>query len=379
MDHHGFASFSLVYDGLECDERDLIEEIRATYGFRAHFIPCGDDYGRLQLEPRGFQESPNMGIRELRDALCGAATQAGVRAVLTGDVADACVGGSPLVFDSLLRHGKLRAFWRSFQRYRRTSDESRLKMVALYLLGPLLPLGLQKQLMAACLRRILERNRSRLVPWWVAEPLREEQTRRHIQLRLEAERGRRFSSLAREAEYRLLYPPEVARHPVPWPLEFWRPFADRRLHEFLLAVPSEQKFRPHPETDDFYAGSKWLVRRAMRGILPESIRTRTSKTVFTAALETEIARQWPLYEQAFGPNGTSEIARRGYVDPEQFWSRLQALRNGKQGSDFMYLMQVVGLETWLRTLGLPRPQSVTVEPPKHERLPACPIGSGVVG
>jgi asparagine synthase (glutamine-hydrolysing) len=196
--------------------------------------------------------------------------------------------------------------------------------------------------------------------------LRGELGERHLALCLAAERGRRFGSPAREAEYRLLYPPEVARHPAPWPVEIWRPFADRRLHEFMLAIPPEQKFEPHPATDDFYAGSKQVVRRAMRGILPESIRTRTSKTVFRGVFEDEVASHWTTYASAFGPSAKPEVARRGYVEPRLFWQRLQELRDGRSGADLIYVMQIVGLESWLRTFALPRPQRVMVPPARVE-------------
>jgi asparagine synthase (glutamine-hydrolysing) len=198
------------------------------------------------------------------------------------------------------------------------------------------------------------------MPEW----LRADLEQRQLELCLEAERGRRYSSPAREEEYGLLYPPDVVRHPVPWAVELWRPFADRRLHEFLLAIPPEQKFEPHPDTDEFYAGSKQLVRRAMRGILPESVRTRRSKTVFNPVFDREVEFQWPLYEAAFGPSARSEVAARGYVDAELFWSRLQELRAGREGGDVNYILQIAGLETWLRSLSLPRPQLVTVPPPR---------------
>jgi asparagine synthase (glutamine-hydrolysing) len=311
-----------------------------------------------------------MGVSEGRDAILGAASQAGVRTILTGDIADSCVGGSPLVFDSLLRQGKLRALPRYLRAYRQLSPDSLRKTIAFGCLAPLLPLPAQAALMAAYTQRDVRRHAGWLLPGWMPEALRADLLRRHLRLCLATERGRRFANPTREAEYRMLYAPEISRHPVPWSLEFWRPFADRRLHEFLLAIPPEQKFTPLAADDPLYAGSKWLVRRALRGILPERIRTRTTKTVFNAVYENEVERHWPLYVEAFGPAARPEIAARGYVDQARFWARLEALRRGEQGGDYLYVKQLVGLETWLRTLRLPRPQLVTVPPPwPTHRLP----------
>jgi asparagine synthase (glutamine-hydrolysing) len=87
---------------------------------------------------------------------------------------------------------------------------------------------------------------------------------------------------------------EIARNllAVPW---YWRlvnwhertaaamgvevrhPFLDRRLVEFVLAIPGEQLFR--------LDGSKNLLRRAMAGLLPERIRQRERKTSFTPFLD----------------------------------------------------------------------------------------------
>lgn len=359
-EHRGFVSFSSVFEGLECDERHLIEDIQAKYDLDARYFPAKSFSGRLQIEPRSFFEAPNTGIQEESNLILSAATQAGVRAMLTGDVADSCVGGSPLVFDSLLRKGKFADFRRRLQIYRRPSVEPLHKIVLMACLLPLLPLRYQRWGMSAYMRHAVERDRPVLLPLWMPEPLRQDLCDRHLRLSVELERQRRFSSPARHAEDTLLYPPEVARHLAPWSIEVWRPFADRRLHTFLLAVPPEQKFLPDADTDEFYAGSKQLVRRAMRGIVPESIRTRKSKTIFSDVSDNEIARNWPLYEAVFGSSARSEIETYGYVDGPRFWSRLQAYRAGGAGGDSPYLVQMIALETWLRSIKLPRPSEGAV-------------------
>jgi asparagine synthase (glutamine-hydrolysing) len=57
-------------------------------------------------------------------------------------------------------------------------------------------------------------------------------------------------------------------------LEVRHPFFDRRLVELCLSLPSEQKLRG--------GVSRFVLREAMRGLLPESVRTRTSKAFFDA-------------------------------------------------------------------------------------------------
>lgn len=358
----GFTTFSNVYDGLECDERDYIADVQAKYGFTAQYIPSVGRATWLQLEPVGFRESPLSRNTEF-EAVLGAASGAGVRALLTGNNADAIVAGSPLVFDSLIRQGRLGALWHRLRRYRGASDEALLKILALYCLAPLLPLPLQKQIMQAYVGRFLRRNWHRLLPAWIGGQLREDLSRRHLQLSLEREGGRLFANPGRQHEYNMLYPRPFTHSCAPWPVVLATPFADRRLHEFLLAVPPEQKYAPHPDTDVFYAGSKRLVRRAMRGILPESLRTRTEKITFNAVFEAELERKWPLYEATFGPRGTPRVAARGYVDQGAFWARLEAMRAGARKNDFVYVMRTVALESWLRGIEQPRSRLVVVPPP----------------
>lgn len=360
---HGFVSLSVVFDGWDCDEQSFIEEIQAKYGFDARYIAGAQVTRPLPLEARGFMEAPYLGAGETYHNIFREATRAGVRALLTGDCADACVAGSPLVFDSLLRQGRLRELATRLRAYRRTSGDSLRKTLALYCAAPLLPLSLQRRVMIAQTRRELEWARWRLLPTWMSPALRTELSARHLHLAVEAERQRRFASPARHLEHHLLAPPEVARHPAPWAVEMRRPFADRRLHEFLLAIPPEQKFMPRPDSDEYYAGSKQIVRRAMRGMLPERLRTRTAKAHFDAVFENDLARQWPNYESAFGPATAPQIVARGYVDKDLFWQRLQELRAGEYSGDQLYVLEMVGLEVWLRSLELPRAQLVTIAPP----------------
>ncbi len=107
----------------------------------------------------------------------------------------------------------------------------------------------------------------------------------------------------------------------------------------------------------------------MRGVMPESVRARRSKTVFQAEVRRELEQQWPAYEAAFGPSATPEIAQRGYVDRHQFWSRLVDLRDGRYGPDQVYLLEMVGLETWLRALRQPRRRLAAVAQPAGDSRP----------
>jgi asparagine synthase (glutamine-hydrolysing) len=356
----GLVGISFAYDGLDCDEHDLVREIQAKYELDVAFLPAAEYGWILQPEPRGFVESPYTKGTDLLDAMSAIAAGAGARVVLTGEIADSCVSGLPLVFDSLLRKGKLFELWRYLQWYQRLSGESWRRTVALLCAAPLLPLAWQKTLMVAYTERA-KRAQALPVPDWIAGSLREDLRDRHFRAYQARERGRRFSSPARHAELQQLYPPEVTIQPVGWPLEMRHPFADRRIHEFLLSIPPERKFATSSTSDEYYARTKHLVRDAMHGILPERIRTRSVKTVFNSAVAGEVDRNWAVYESVFGPGARPEVATQGYVNHPLFWSRLEQVRSGPPVGDLMYILRVVALESWLRGLAQPRSRAVAVQ------------------
>jgi asparagine synthase (glutamine-hydrolysing) len=60
----------------------------------------------------------------------------------------------------------------------------------------------------------------------------------------------------------------------PLGVEARHPFLDRRLAEFVFAAPLELWVRDQ--------WPKWLLRRATEGLLPESVRWRRDKTIFSS-------------------------------------------------------------------------------------------------
>lgn len=367
VENHGFASFSFVFDGLECDERPLIEDMQDMYGFDAHYVSPDTYGGRLEMDPHGFRPTPNYGVPETYRQAAEIASRVGVRVMLSGDLGDDCMYGSRLVFDWLIRRGDLQGLIRNIGAYRRSTEyrESLGKILLMYCAAPLLPLRHHRQLLVAYHRRASQKY---FLPNWMTDPLRSHLRDRDIALTLREQAERMFSSETRELIYRSLYPPQVTRHPAPWPFETARPFSDRRLHEFLLGIPSDQFFRLHSNTDDYYAGSKVLLRNAMRGILPESIRTRTRKTVFEDVWRQELEKNWSIYEVLFGARANPEIAQRGYVNRDLFWDRLLKARAGDYGPDMIQLIGMAELESWLRSLRQPRSEFVRVLPPAGKRL-----------
>jgi asparagine synthase (glutamine-hydrolysing) len=116
------------------------------------------------------------------------------------------------------------------------------------------------------------------------------------------------------------------------------PLLDHRVVEYGLSLPDDLKVHD--------GWSKCAVREAMRGLLPEDVRLRTSKLAFEAP-----DRAW--LNGALRPvvtdlvTGPLRCAR--YVDPEALraWYGSPAAAHGNQGS-FLGLFRIPSLEMWMR-------------------------------
>lgn len=124
-------------------------------------------------------------------------------------------------------------------------------------------------------------------------------------------------------------------------IEARHPFLDRRIVEFLAAVPPHVKFR--------FGYNKRVLRRAMKNILPETVRSRRYKTNFSSlfdvkAVKSEAAAVSELFESPV-------LAEMGMVDPavlKAAWSEYQVDANNVDNERRTDLWAVMVLEQWLR-------------------------------
>ena len=116
------------------------------------------------------------------------------------------------------------------------------------------------------------------------------------------------------------------------------PFLDRRLVEFMQAIPHTQRVR---------AGeTRSLMRRSLSGLLPEKIAKRKSKGNPQEVLTRAIAREWPRLEPLFED---ARVFARGYIDRAALQSTVQKFRFGC-GTHAPALLKTLVLEVWLRSL-----------------------------
>lgn len=122
-------------------------------------------------------------------------------------------------------------------------------------------------------------------------------------------------------------------------IEARHPYLDRRMVEFALAIPLEQKIRL-PET-------RSIVRRGLKGIVPDAVRLRANKAGPTEAICRAIAREWETLSVMCRKLRTAE---RGLVDPVRLRDALHRARHGCDSEHSGQLLSTIALELWFRSL-----------------------------
>jgi asparagine synthase (glutamine-hydrolysing) len=141
---------------------------------------------------------------------------------------------------------------------------------------------------------------------------------------------------------------------LPESFEFRHPLLYRPLVEFMLALPSDQKF-----SSDM---NRFLQRRALKSLLPEALRLRSDKTTFDQ----------PFYEGLRkGKTWTDllsvapRVVERGIVDGARWIEALAQAKLGRTHS-LAQFQAIATLEIWLRQM----------ENRKPDRPPEMPVRSG---
>jgi asparagine synthase (glutamine-hydrolysing) len=124
-----------------------------------------------------------------------------------------------------------------------------------------------------------------------------------------------------------------------WPFgdegEMRYPFLYRPLVEMSLALPATQRVRPYAR--------KWILRQAARGILPERVRTRSTKGGIDArilwSLQHERSRIDALLRDPI-------LAQLGCIDPEPLRGAVEQARRGVPVHN-VHLFSALALESWL--------------------------------
>ncbi len=325
-------TFSSCFDDPECDERPYIEAVVERTG--AESLQVFPDGPRLIEEmPRflWFQDEPVGGTSYLAQwAVMRAASERGVKVLLDGQGGDELLCGYPGYWGSyaadLLKAGQLGRAIRELRAYRRRRGG----------LHPTVAGNLARALLPAS---VVSSARS-----WLKGHARwiNREFARHFQT--DSGYPRRFGSaldnhtaayLATHSLPALLHHED--RSAMAFSVEARLPFLDTRLMEGLVSLPARFKLRDGLD--------KYVLRQAMTGVIPESVRTRRDKVGFATP-----ERRW--LRETFRPNlqelfQSPGFQQRPYWDGGRVREAYQTYCDGRSsvGQDFW---RIACVELWHR-------------------------------
>jgi asparagine synthase (glutamine-hydrolysing) len=354
----GLETFSMAFPGSLCDETPYIEEVVKRGGLHSNLLAWKTTdplfYAERAAAARDFPGYPNGNL--VYNPLQELAREKGIRVMLTGVGGDEWLTGSYFHYADMLRRLQLVSLVLQMKADRSTVHGDRRLAAVLFPRNPFFRLAVRPLIPDRVVRvgrRILGRDvhpRFRPPTWLNPDFCR----RIDLPGRMHARPPkRRFASYAQEDLAGILEhggivqeAEMIERSGAHYGVELRGPFEDRRLVEFAVALPESQRWRG--------ADTKFILRQATRGRLPESVRLRRTKADFShLVVETLLALETRGFWDSL------EVARRGWVDAELLRRSLGELgetyRRGddEYTKDFWPLWMVAGIEFWARSLGAP--------------------------
>jgi asparagine synthase (glutamine-hydrolysing) len=273
-------TFSGVFDRLtQCDERSFINAVVARGGVDPHYVVSDrlDPWADIDAMLREQQEPFPGPFLFVRRAFCGLARDLKVRVLLDGSMGDAVVPHGLGHLTELVQQGR----WWSFATQVRVLKRTVYRNYTVSLRSLVWERGIRP------LAPVLLERAWRL-RWRASAPYRRHgwapilnpsfARRIHLAERL-ADLRAGFAGPARTAreEHRRYLASGLyhsfgvtGRTAAAFGLSASHPFADRRLVEFCLALPSEQRLRQ--------GWSRLVFRRALADVLPDEVRWRRDKS-----------------------------------------------------------------------------------------------------
>ncbi|MGA2412268.1 MAG: asparagine synthase-related protein [Candidatus Binataceae bacterium] len=309
-----FETYSMLFDEPDTDERSYVFEAAAMLGVKANYVqPLLLDLATVEGSVCRFKEYAEYPNGAIWYPLWREARGRGIRVLIGGTGSDEWMGGSRWFYADLLRQGHWRELWRRIQSDSRTADSGGGFSVALAYFGqralwPLLPLALRKPI-----RRL---RGQKIVPSFIRPAFAR---RNALWDRLQVEPHLPGSTFSQHAFYDsfvsgwTMHGREGSdRSAAVFGVEERYPFLDRRLIEFLMAIPDDQRVR-HDER-------KFVMRQALRGKIPDSIYRRQDKAIFSMQFIEALSHMGG--ERLFD---RMALAEAGWIDRPEF---LRAYRLG---------------------------------------------------
>ena len=296
------AAYHLAFSKPEADERMFVDDLARMWSGTIH-TPSADDPAPELLSDRtdwlrGLPEELELSPMPI---LYNLARRNRSRVILWGYGADEWLTGDPAHCADLIRRRQFRQLLRQFRHdvavYRHLDTNVTFLEALRWCLLPLVPRALKYRI-----KRVLNWN----VPGWITPGFSraiglQDRLSQHDNRSVLSAQDTQGMYRAPVSGYRTIGQEVDNQYEAHHGLEGRAPFCDRRLIEFALALPEEQRWRGDQ--------TKYVLRQAMRGLIPESIRLRRTKGDFTHLMKQNFARQ--CRGETFQ---SLRLAEDGYID-----------------------------------------------------------------
>lgn len=281
-------TFSVIFDEIsECDERPFINEVLAQGNFTPHYLN-GDKLTPLEDINRmlWYQDEPfYFGNAYLYWNTCPTAKKEGVRILLDGFDGDTSVSHGLGYFEELANKGRWLELVKELKSRKTYTDTSLWNLLSPYLWGYAVKPS-HRKFIYKVRRKLAKLNKLRKgksntqnISYKIIkdEFIERIALKEHLQ-RLEEKRWKPQPT-ERDSHYRYLnwglipfFLEVIDRSAAAASVEANHPLFDKRLVEFCLSLPPEQKIHR--------GWTRMILRRGMENILPKKVQWRTDKNNF---------------------------------------------------------------------------------------------------
>ncbi len=264
-------SYSMDFQDLKCDEGEYVDSILEQYSLNHQKVPVGklDYYKKYSLENL-YAISPNWPITLTFAMLLPMLEQMkkdGKKVVVTGQGGDHLFTGTPFVLYDLFRRFKFITLYRELKLY--TKPWERIKT---YIIAPMLG-----EKGTRFVKKIL--RKTKIKESFLDKTSEIKDLSEVVGVKNPAHKNA-LDMVTMAAQSTVMDGNLFHCTEEHFDIEYRHPFFDKKLVEFALSLPPEMKYKNKT--------IKWILRKAMDGILPDKIRDRKDKAEFSELITQQI-------------------------------------------------------------------------------------------
>ena len=334
----GEGVFAFSFHSEDFDEsRFIADTVKQTQLHLVRYAPRGADMWGDFEKLLHYQDEPVHSFAAVAVfALSRLAAERGVKVILSGGGADECLAGYRPYFAQywyqLVRSGRVPTAWAEIDAFAHANHASRGELIHLTLRKFRSELGRLAAYRA--LRNDRRLRRLRADDWYTAD-LKRRISLPEDQFEPETLDGALLRSVDKEPLPFYLRMDD--RNSMAWSVELRCPFLDYRIVELAFSLPASWKIRG--------PWSKFVFREAMKGRIPESVRTRTEKWGFPTPAARWFATD--LYEPTAALLADRRTRERGVYETKAISRDLERHRSGQIDASGR-LFDFVQFELWMR-------------------------------